>query len=373
MLNAFYKKQLESILDDADIKIGGNREWDIHVHRPELYRRAVTQGNLGLGEAYMEGWWDCDRLDEFFYRVIASKAEDKITPAVMLIGKVLSKLYNMQRPSRAFKVAEKHYNIGNDLFKAMLDKRMLYSCAYWKEAKNLDDAQEKKLHLIFQKLRLKPGMKILDIGCGWGGAAHFAAEHYGVSVHGITVSIEQAAIAREYCAGLPVTIEVTDYRKLQATFDRIYSIGMFEHVGYKNYRDYFRIVHQCLNNDGLTLLHTIGGNRSSTSVEPWADKYIFPNSNVPSAGQIATNYEGLFTLEDWHVFTHDDYARTLMAWYENIESKWQTLQPQYSKEFQRMWRYYLLSCTGGFRSRTNQLWQGLLSKNGIQERYSIPR
>jgi len=373
MLNGLYKKQLESILDDADIKIGGGRAWDIHVHRPELYRRALTHGNLGLGEAYMEGWWDCDRLDEFFYRLIGSRAEDKITPTVMLIGKVLSKLYNMQRPARAFQVAEKHYNIGNDLFKAMLDKRMLYSCAYWKEANSLDEAQEKKLHLIFQKLHLKPGMRVLDIGCGWGGAAHFAAELYGVSVHGITVSVEQAAIAREYCAGLPVTIEVIDYRKLQERFDRIYSIGMFEHVGYKNYRDYFKVVHHCLKDDGLTLLHTIGGNRSSTSVEPWTDKYIFPNSNVPSASQISTNYEGLFTLEDWHVFTHDDYARTLLAWYENIENKWQTLQPRYSKEFQRMWRYYLLSCTGGFRTRTNQLWQVLLSKNGIQDCYCVPR
>jgi len=373
MLNDFYKTQFERILADADIKIGGNRAWDIHVHRQELYRRAMTQGNLGLGEAYMEGWWDCDRLEEFFYRIIDSRAEGKVFPPVMLIGKAISKLYNMQRPSRAFKVAEKHYNIGNDLFKAMLDKRMLYSCGYWKEAKNLEEAQEHKLHLIFQKLQLKPGMKVLDIGCGWGGAAHFAAENYGVLVHGITVSTEQAAIAREYCAGQPVTIEVIDYRKIQGTYDRIYSIGMFEHVGYKNYRNYFKIIYQCLKEDGLSLLHTIGGNTSTTSVEPWAHKYIFPNSNVPSISQIGSGFEGLLTLEDWHVFTHDDYARTLLAWYENIENKWSMLQPQYDEQFQRMWRYYLLSCTGGFRSRTNQLWQVLLSKNGIKGIHSIPR
>jgi len=372
MLNSFYQKQLERIFDDADIKIGGNRPWDIHVHRPKLYRRVITQGNLGLGEAYMEDWWDCERLDEFFYRIISSKAEDKVSPPVKLIGEVISTFYNMQRPSRSFKVAEKHYNIGNDLFKAMLDKRMLYSCGYWKEANSLEEAQEKKLHLIFQKLRLKPGMKVLDIGCGWGGAAQFAAEQYGVSVHGITVSIEQAAIAREYCADLPVTIEVIDYRKLQGSYDRVYSIGMFEHVGCKNYRDYFKIVHQCLKEDGLTLLHTIGGNKSTFSVEPWANKYIFPNANIPSASQITASYEGLFTLEDWHVFTHDDYDKTLMAWHENIEKQWPVLQ-RYNNEFQRMWRYYLLSCTGGFRSRSSQLWQVLLSKNGIQGSFSIPR
>ena len=373
MLHAFYKTQFERILGDADIKIGGNREWDIHVLKPELYRRVITQGNLGLGEAYMEGWWDCDRLEEFFCRIIGSNAEDKVSSPVMLIGKAFSQLYNMQRISRAFKVAEKHYNIGNDLFKAMLDKRMLYSCAYWKVASNLEEAQEKKLDLIFQKLQLKPGMNVLDIGCGWGGAAQFAAEKYGVTVHGVTVSTEQAAIARECCAGLPVKIEVVDYRKLRGSFDRIYSIGMFEHVGYKNYREYFKVVDQCLKKDGLTLLHTIGGNRSSTCVEPWANKSNFPNANVPSASQITANYEGLFTLEDWHVFTYDDYARTLLAWYENIEKSWPLLQPRYNEEFQRMWRYYLLSCTGGFRARHNQLWQLLLSKNGIKGSYSIPR
>ena len=372
MVNGFCKTQFERILDDADITIGGNREWDIRVHRPELYYRVMTQGNLGLGEAYMEGWWECDRLEEFFERIIASRAEDKVSTPVRLLGKLASKFYNMQRPSRAFKVAEKHYDIGNDLFTAMLDRRRLYSCGYWKDAKSLEEAQEKKLHLIFQKLQLKPGMRVLDIGCGWGGAAQFAAEQYGVSVHGVTVSIEQAAMAREYCAGLPVTIEVTDYRTLKGTFDSIYSIGMFEHVGYKNYRDYFRIVHQCLNDDGLSLLHTIGGNSSTTSVEPWANKYIFPNANVPSASQIAANYEGLLTLDDWHVFTHDDYAQSLMAWYENIEKKWQQL-PRYDEKFQRMWRYYLLSCTGGFRSRTNQLWQVLLSKKGIKGIHTIPR
>jgi cyclopropane-fatty-acyl-phospholipid synthase len=373
MSQNFYKTQFDRILGDADIRIGGNRAWDIHVHRPELYRRAVTQGSLGLGEAYMEGWWDCERLEEFFSRIIASNAEAKVSPPMMMIGKVMSKFYNMQSSSRAFRVAEKHYNIGNDLFKAMLDRRMLYSCAYWKEAGDLEEAQEKKLDLIFRKLQLEPGMRVLDIGCGWGGAARFAAEKYGAAVHGVTVSTEQAAMALESCAGLPVDIEVIDYRRLQGSFDRIYSIGMFEHVGYKNYRDYFRVVDRCLKPGGLTLLHTIGGNRSSTCVEPWVDRYIFPNANIPSASQITANYEGLFTLEDWHVFTHDDYARTLLAWHENIGKKWPALPPRYDHAFQRMWRYYLLSCTGGFRARHSQLWQLLLSKDGIKGAHTIPR
>ncbi|MBZ4219024.1 MAG: cyclopropane fatty acyl phospholipid synthase [Chlorobium sp.] len=372
MVNDFCKKQLERLFDPADIKIDGNRKWDIHIHNPLVYRRAITEGNLGLGESYMDEWWDCDDLEEFFFRLLSSKADEKIVTPVNLIGKLIGKTYNLQNPSRAFTVGEKHYNTGNDLFETMLDKRMIYSCGYWKETNSLDEAQEKKLRLVFDKLQLKPGMTVLDIGCGWGGAARFAAEHYGVSVTAITVSTEQAKIAEEQCSGLPVTINVTDYRNVQDSFDRIYSIGMFEHVGHKNYRNYFEMAHKCLKPDGLTLLHTIGGNLSCSNVDPWISKYIFPNSMIPSASQITENYEGLFTLEDWHVFTYD-YSLTLKAWHENFEKQWPALQLRYNEKFHRMWSYYLLSCSGAFRTHFLELWQILLSKNGLPGRTSIPR
>ncbi len=372
MVNEYCKKQLERLFEPADIKIDGNRKWDIRVHNPCVFQRAITEGNLGFGEAYMDGWWDCDDLEEFFFRLLSTKADEKLVTPINLIGKLIGKTVNLQHPSRAFAVAEQHYNTGNDLFETMLDKRMIYSCGYWKETDSLDEAQEKKLRLVFDKLQLQPGMKVLDIGCGWGGAARFAAEHYGVSVTGITVSTEQAKIAKEQCSGLPVTISVTDYRNIQDTFDRIYSIGMFEHVGHKNYRNYFKMVNRCLNPDGLTLLHTIGGNLSCMNVDPWISKYIFPNSMIPSASQITENYEGLFTLEDWHVFTYD-YSLTLKAWHENFENEWPAMQSRYTEKFHRMWNYYLLSCSGAFRTHFLELWQVLLSKKGLSGRTSIPR
>jgi cyclopropane-fatty-acyl-phospholipid synthase len=372
MFDDFFRKQLERILEPADIMIGGSRPWDIRVHNPVVYRRAVTEANLGLGETYMAGYWDCEALDDFFFRLLSAKAEKKALSPASFLERYSGMLFNLQHPSRAFTVGERHYNTGNDLFEAMLDKRMIYSCGYWKQADNLDDAQEHKLSLVFRKLMLQPGMNILDIGCGWGGAARYAAEHYGVSVTGITVSSEQACLARERCRGLPVTIELVDYRKQEGIFDRIYSIGMFEHVGYKNYHTYFNMVRRCLKPGGLTLLHTIGGNLPCTCVDPWICRYIFPNSMIPSASQITTAYEGLFTLEDWHVFSWD-YAITLKTWNENFERMWPSLRSRYSEEFHRMWRYYLLSCSGAFRARFIQLWQVLLSRDGIMDRTSIPR
>lgn len=372
MFDSYCRKQLERLFDPADIRIGGTRPWDIRINRPIVFRRAITEGNLGLGESYMDGSWDCPALDDFFFRLLQTRADEKIVSPAILFGKLMGMICNLQHPSRAFTVGEKHYNTGNDLFEMMLDKRMIYSCGYWKGARTLDEAQEKKLRLVFDKLQLQPGMNILDIGCGWGGAARFAAEHYGVTVTGITVSSRQAELARVHCTGLPVTIELIDYRKVQGSFDRVYSIGMFEHVGYKNYRSYFNTVSRSLKPDGLSLLHTIGGNEPCTNVDPWISKYIFPNSMIPSASQITSNYEGLFTLEDWHVFTYD-YALTLKAWNDNIEKMWPELESRYSEQFHRMWRYYLLSCAGAFRARFIELWQVLLSNKGLEGRTEIPR
>jgi cyclopropane-fatty-acyl-phospholipid synthase len=250
----------------------------------------------------------------------------------------------------------------------MLDKRMVYTCGYWKDAKTLDEAQEAKLDLTCKKLNLKPGMKVLDIGCGWGSFAKYAAEKYKVKVVGITVSKEQAVLAKALCKGLPIEIRLQDYRDLNEKFDRIVSLGMFEHVGYKNYKTYMKVVHRCLKDDGLFLLHTIGGNKSVKSTDPWIDKYIFPNSMLPSIKQMGDAIEDYFVMEDWHNFSAD-YDKTLMAWYNNFENSWNKLKDDYDERFHRMWRYYLLACAGTFRARKSQLWQIVLSKDGIKEGY----
>jgi len=364
------KSILQKILDPSDVLINGTRPWDIQIHNPKFYAMVLTGGSLALGESYMDGWWDCEALDQFFTKILENRIDKtvKMNGLPLLMGMLKAKVVNTQRRSKAYVIGKRHYDIGNHLFSIMLDKGLNYSCGYWKEAKTLDEAQEAKLDLICRKMGLKSGMKVLDIGCGWGGFAKYAAEKYGVQVYGITVSREQVKFANNFCKGFDVKIELKDYRELKGKFDRIASIGMFEHVGSKNYRTYMQVIHRCLKADGLFLLHTIAGNTSAHLTDRWIHKYIFPNSMLPSAKQITSAVEGLFVLEDWHSFGHY-YDRTLMAWYNNFTHNWNRLKDTYDERFYRMWTYYLLSSAGSFRSRRNQLWQIVFSKKGIKGGY----
>ncbi len=367
------RNQIQELLDLADIKLNGSRPWDIKVNDEKLYHRVLSHGSLGLGESYMDGWWDCEAIDQMLDRIFKADLDKKVKNNWKLLLEVVgAQIFNMQNKKRARVVGEKHYDIGNDLYEAMLDTRMAYSCGYWKDANNLDDAQEAKLDLICQKLGLKYGDRVLDIGCGWGNFTNFAAKKYGVSCVGITISKEQAALAKKKAEGLPVEIRLQDYRELNEKFDHIISVGMIEHVGYKNYRTYMEVAHRNLKDDGLFLLHTIGGNKSVKTTDPWIAKYIFPNSMLPSVTQLAKSFEGLFVMEDWHNFSVD-YDKTLMSWMKNFDAAWPRLKDKYSDRFYRMWKFYLLSCAASFRSRKNQLWQIVLSKNGIPGGYQSIR
>lgn len=366
------KAFIEGLLDGAGIAIGGDRPWDVQVHDDRLYSRVMTQGTLGLGEAYMEGWWDASAVDQFLARLLEFDVKSAIKLDLGLLASALrGKLLNLQR-LRAFEVAERHYDIGNDLYARMLDRRMIYSCGYWKDAETLEEAQEAKLDLIARKAGLAPGQRVLDIGSGWGGFLKFAAERYGIEGLGVTVSREQAAYANAHADGLPVETILADYRSLGGRFDRIISIGMFEHVGHKNYRAYFEKVRELLAPDGLFVLHTIGGNFTQSHGDPWSEKYIFPNGMLPSQRQIAEASEGLFVMEDWHNFGAD-YDRTLMAWHANFEAAWPDLRAAYGERFYRMWRYYLLSFAAAFRARKVQLWQVVFSPEGVPGGYRSPR
>ena len=326
-----YELQAKEILDKAGIKVNGKNPWDIQINNQKLYQRVFSQGTLGLGESYMNGEWDCKKLDEFFYRVLRSKLEKGLKITIPLVLNFLkAKIINLQSKSRAFQIGEEHYDVGNDLYSLMLDKRLTYTCAYWDwNAKTLDKAQEDKLELTCRKLGLKPGQKILDIGCGWGSFAKYAAEKYKVKVVGITVSKEQVELAKKLCKGLDVDIRLQDYRDLgNEMFDHIVSLGMFEHVGVKNYKEYFKVVNKHLKDNGLFLLHTIGNNKSTYTSDPWIAKYIFTNSMLPSVKQISTATEGLFIMEDWHNLS-TNYDKTLMEWYHNFEKNW----PKFKKIF----------------------------------------
>lgn len=372
-----FESRARQLLARADVEIGGGRAWDIEVRDPRLYRRVFAQGSLGLGEAYMDGWWECASLDEFFARVHRAGLEQEVRgtlPDALAAGR--ARLLNLQSRRRAFAVGERHYDLGNDLYARMLDRRMVYSCAYWKSAKDLDGAQEAKLDLVCRKLGLSSGMRLLDIGSGWGSLAEWAATRHDASVVGVTVSRDQAQWSEERCRGLPVEVRVQDYRELAARgerFDRVASIGMFEHVGFRNYRRFMEVAHGALDDGGLLLLHTIARDRPAVAADPWIERYIFPNSMLPAPSQIARAAEGLFAIEDvQNLGAH--YDPTLLAWHENFESRWPELADRYGERFRRMWRYYLLSSAGGFRARRLHVHQYVLAKGrGVEGGYAPAR
>lgn len=358
---------LRELLSSAAIEINGNNPWDLQVHDERFFDRVLRDASLGLGESYMDGWWDCGEIDEFINRALQARLDEKVRNETRYIFQALrARLLNRQSVNKAFEVGIKHYDLGNDLFRAMLDKRLNYACAYWKNAKNLDQAQEAKLDLICRKIGARPGMRILEIGCGWGSFAKYAAEKYGAFIEGVTVSKEQLALAVELCKGLPVELRLQDYREVEGQFDAVISIGMLEHVGYKNYHTYMQVVNRCLKEDGIGLIHTIGNNKSINTAEPFTDKYIFPNGMLPSIAQLGAAVEGLFVIEDLHnIGPH--YDPTLMAWHANFENAWPNLKEKYGDRFYRMWRYYLLTSAGGFRSRNQQLWQIVFTRIGARQ------
>lgn len=347
------------------------------VHDPRLFRRVIVGGPEALGDAYVDGWWDCPALDLLFERCFRADLPAAFSRHPAVIARYLKeRLLNLQSVTRARYDIPSHYDLGNELFERMLDPRMAYSCGYWRHASTLAEAQEAKLELICRKIGLKPGMSVLDIGCGWGSFVKYAAERHGARALGITLSPEQAAFARNSCRGLPVEVLVQDYREVRGTFDRVVSVGMFEHVGPKNYRRFMRCAAACLANDGLFLLHTIGSRlRFPNTRLPetrWLERRIFPGAVIPSMAPIAAALDGVFVIEDVQNFGAD-YGPTLMAWHANFEQSWDRLKDRYDNRFWRTWRYYLLSCAAAFRTRRYQLWQIVLSRNGVSGRYVAPR
>jgi cyclopropane-fatty-acyl-phospholipid synthase len=322
----------------------------------------------------MQGWWDCEQLDVLFYKVMVAQLHHKFTDYALILRYLKSLVFNLQTLKRSIKVAKVHYDLDNDLYSAMLGPSMAYTCGYWKDAKNLNGAQNDKYDLICRKLSLSPQDHVLELGCGWGGFAKFAAENYGAKMVSVNISEEQVKFAKAYCKGLPVDVYLADYRNTeiynpkQVQFDKVVSIGMCEHIGHKNYPMFLELAYQQLQEGGLFLLHTIGNNKTYKTLDPWIDKYIFPNGEVPSISQLASVMEKFFVMEDWHNFGAD-YDKTLMAWHENFTKAWPNLTHKYDERFYRMWVYYLLSCAGTFRAREMQLWQIVLSKGRGQPGY----
>jgi len=357
-------KIVERLFSEVGVAINGPEPWDVRVRDDRFYARVLKDGSLGLGESYMEGWWDCRQIDEFICRVLRGGLKEKTRGDLRyLLAYLRARLFNLQSPSRAGIIARRHYDLGNDLFFSFLDSRNQYSCAYFQGTDDLEEAQEKKLELICRKIDLQREDHVLDIGCGWGGFARFAAEKYGCSVTAVNISREQIRFVLESCKKLPVQVLNEDYRQIRGTFDKIVSVGMFEHVGPKNYRAFMKAVHRCLKEKGIFLLQTIGGNISRINCDPWINRYIFPNGMLPSIAQIARAAERLLVIEDVHNLG-PHYERTLLAWNDRFQKAWTRLSGKYDQAFKRMWEYYLLSCAGAFRARNIQLWQIVMTKMG---------
>ncbi|WP_291097856.1 MULTISPECIES: cyclopropane fatty acyl phospholipid synthase [unclassified Flavobacterium] len=368
-----YKAAVQELISETGITINGNKPYDIQVHNPKFYQRVLSQGSLGVGESYMEGWWDCEDLDTFFNKIFTNGIEKKLQNNWKFILLALkAKIFNLQTKSKALQSIAHHYDIGNLFYKNMLDPLMMYSCGYWEGASTLSEAQEQKLKLICEKLQLKPGQKILDIGCGWGGFAYYAAKNYKVNVVGITISTEQQKLAIERCKGLDVEIRFQDYRDIDEQFDRIVSIGMLEHVGYKNYGKFMKIINKNLTDNGLCLLHFIASNKTDLNTDPWFHKYIFPSGLIPSLTQIGKAMEEKLLLEDLHnIGLH--YYYTLMAWQENFKKSRDSLKKEYNETFYRMWNFYLATSAASFRSRRLNLWQIVVAKPSFQKEYKSVR
>lgn len=369
---AKFDQQINQLLSKANVTINGSGAWDIKVHDDRFYQRVMSDGRLGLGESYMEEWWDVVALDQMFYKLLSTDLVQNIKSKTYILGALQAKLFNLQNIRRSFLSGKFHYDIGQELFECMLDKRLTYTCGYWKNATTLNQAQEDKLDLVCRKIGLKEGQRILDIGCGWGSFIKFAAERYGAQVVGITVSKQQAEYAKNDCLGLSVEVRLQDYRQLNEKFDHIVSLGMFEHVGAKNHKSYMDVVSRCLKEEGLFLLHTIGSNYTRHTPDPWFNKYIFPNGVLPSMRDISIAFDRKFIIEDLHSFGID-YDKTLMAWFENFDAGWKRISHIYGDQFYRMWKYYLLCSAGAFRARNLQLWQLVFSKNGVENGYETIR
>ncbi len=371
--------KLKKLLTKADVKVGGSRAQDIKVHDERFYDRVFSDGSLGVGESYMDGWWSSKQLDKTMTLVFRSNLSEQIgidEQVKFAFYYLKSRWANQQKGKKAYKNAQSHYDIGNDLYEPMLGPTMAYTCAYWaRGAKNLDQAQTDKYELICQKLGLKKGMTVLDVGCGWGGLATYMAKKYGCEVVCFTPAKEQISYIKDHAKGLKVKPILTTWQDYsgKTKFDRIAAIGVMEHVGPKNYEKFIAKMRTLVKDDGLFMLHTIGSNKSIASIDPWIDTYIFPGGVLPSIKQIATAAEGKFVMEDWHNMGAN-YDPTLMSWYKNFIKSYPKLDHEkYDERFKRMWEFYLLACAGQFRSRNIQLWQVVYSPHGVEGGYKSVR
>ena len=368
------RRVLEDLFEGAGIQVNGDRPWDIQVFDDRFYGRVFRDGSLGLGKSYMLGWWDASDLDELAFRAIRARVHQRFRPSLRVAWHTLkAQLFNLQRRSRSEQVATTHYDLSNEFYEYVLGETMAYTCAYWKGAETLDEAQRNKYDLVCRKLDLHHGEVVLEHGCGWGGFAKYAAENYGCRVVAVSISEPQIKYVRKLCRDVDVEAHCCDYRDDHvynpegSKFDKVVSIGMCEHVGPKNYRTWFEIVDRHMKDDGSFLLQAVGSDTSVANNDRFTQKYIFPNCVMPSLKQLTTAAEGLFTVEDVHNFW-TSYYYTMREWQRNFTRNWdkiRELDPKFDEQFHRMWNFYNFAGMGAARARQGGLWQIVFSKRNF--------
>ncbi len=355
------------LLDRADVRLDGSRPHDIRVHDSRVFSRVAVHGSVGLGEAYLDGWWSTDDLEELAYRLASARLQ-RVTEWLPrgMVQNVTARLFNQQTRGLAQRVARDHYEMGNDLFSGFFGRYKNYSCAYFQDTDDLDRAQRQKLDLICKKLDLRPGDRLLDVGGGWGELARHAAAEYGAKVTSINISEEQMRYARAHCKGLDVTVQRCDYRDVRGAFDKVAAIAMFTHIGQRNYRTFMQSIRRVLEPGGIFIMEGVWGNVSTNRIDAWMDKYVFPGAMIPSGAQTFQAFEDIFVAEDIHNFG-PHYLKTLRAWDANFEAAWPELRERYGERMHRIFNYYFRTIAGFFRARALQNWHLVLTPVGAAQ------
>jgi cyclopropane-fatty-acyl-phospholipid synthase len=355
------------LLERADVRLDGDRPWDPRIHDERVFRRVALDGSVGLGEAYVDGWWSTDDLEELARRLASARLE-RVTEWLPrgLAQNAAAIVSNQQTRGRARRVARQHYDFGNDLFAAFLGRYQCYSCGYFRDTDDLDVAQLQKLDLVCRKLDLRRGDRLLDVGGGWGELARHAAAEYGARVTSINISDEQMRFARERCRGLDVETVRCDYRDVRGSFDKVAAIAMFTHVGVRNYRTFMEAMRRVVAPEGTFLIEGVWGNVSTNRIDAWMDKHIFPGAMIPSGAQTFRAFEGIFVAEDVHNFG-PDYVKTLRAWNARLRQAWPTLRARYDERVRKTFEYFFLTIAGFFRARALQHWHLVLTPPGAPQ------
>jgi len=356
------RRAVEQVFEGAGVRCNGSRLFDPQILDDRFYTACATRGTLGFGESYVANWWACDDLEELAYRLTVSRINQvgRFAP-LLAMSYLVSLLRNNQTLERSRRVADRHYNIGNDLFFSFLGRYRNYSCALFEGTESLDAAQKAKMERICELLELSERDHLLDVGGGWGHLARHAALQHGCTVTSINIADEQITYAREMCAGLPVDVRKCDYRQLTGRYTKAAVVAMFTHVGSKNHRTFFECIHRCLPEGSRLVMETVGSSHSNVTLEPWTERHIFPGGVVPSLRQIDHAASGLFVRGYTREFG-SHYVLTLRAWYDNLMAAWPELSTRYSESTLRTFEYFFLTVAGTFRAGRLKHWHLVMSK-----------